>query len=198
MSAREALRAHNISYFVHAEQDSFRGKVLDVGCGAKPYKRMFPQLAWTGLDIRPVGEVEADFHDIPLDDDSFDTVLCTDALQFAKDPARVFSEMARVLRPGGLLLAVAPGTDVDDSTAIWGFRIQGLTMLASEAGLAVERVARVDFPNGGQISGAMHDYNEIDKGTYTIGPEALGWARKMDELMPTMVGVVASNPAVGG
>jgi hypothetical protein len=34
--------------------------VLDVGCGAQPYRPMFPACEWTGLDARPVGDIEAD------------------------------------------------------------------------------------------------------------------------------------------
>ncbi|TKJ28262.1 MAG: hypothetical protein CEE40_11855 [Chloroflexi bacterium B3_Chlor] len=38
-------------------------------------------------------------------DNSFDAVSCVEALEFMSDPHTVLSEMARVLRPGGTLLA---------------------------------------------------------------------------------------------
>jgi ArsR family transcriptional regulator len=47
-----------------------------------------------------------DMHDLPLDDASVDTVLMMHALTYTRRPERVFSECARVLRPGGRLLAV--------------------------------------------------------------------------------------------
>jgi len=47
-----------------------------------------------------------DMHELPVADESFDTVLLMHALTYTSDPASVFSEVARVLRPGGQLLAV--------------------------------------------------------------------------------------------
>ena len=47
-----------------------------------------------------------DMHDLPVEDSSFDTVLLMHALTYTENPAQVFTEAARVLRPGGKLLAV--------------------------------------------------------------------------------------------
>lgn len=47
-----------------------------------------------------------DMHSLPVADASFDTVLLMHALTYTSEPGRVFSEAARVLRPGGKLLAV--------------------------------------------------------------------------------------------
>lgn len=46
-----------------------------------------------------------DMHDLPVEDASFDTVLLMHALTYTSEPARVFDEVERVLRPGGQLLA---------------------------------------------------------------------------------------------
>ncbi len=47
----------------------------------------------------------ADAMDLPYADDSFDAVLIANALHLVPDPGRALSEIARVLRPGGLLIA---------------------------------------------------------------------------------------------
>lgn len=47
-----------------------------------------------------------DMHALPMEDARFDTVLLMHALTYTREPARVFGEVARVLRPGGKLLAV--------------------------------------------------------------------------------------------
>ncbi|NND44574.1 MAG: metalloregulator ArsR/SmtB family transcription factor [Xanthomonadales bacterium] len=47
-----------------------------------------------------------DMHDMPIADDSIDTALLMHALTYTQRPEKVFSELARVLRPGGKLLAV--------------------------------------------------------------------------------------------
>ncbi len=47
-----------------------------------------------------------DMHELPTPDAAFDTMLLMHALTYTRRPAQVFSEAARVLKPGGRLLAV--------------------------------------------------------------------------------------------
>lgn len=41
---------------------------------------------------------------LPFDDNTFDVITCLEALEFMQHPREVISELARVLRPGGVLL----------------------------------------------------------------------------------------------
>jgi ubiquinone/menaquinone biosynthesis C-methylase UbiE len=45
-----------------------------------------------------------DAHTLPFPDETFDAISCLEALEFMSRPQRVLDEMARVLRPGGVLL----------------------------------------------------------------------------------------------
>ncbi|EGV20657.1 Methyltransferase type 11 [Thiocapsa marina 5811] len=56
------------------------------------------------LDEGRVGVGES----IPYPDGSFDLVFADNVLEHLPDPARVFAEVARVLRPGGVLLGKTP------------------------------------------------------------------------------------------
>ena len=47
----------------------------------------------------------ADAMELPYADDSFDAVIIANALHIVPDPGKVLSEIERVLRPGGLLIA---------------------------------------------------------------------------------------------
>ena len=47
----------------------------------------------------------ADAMALPYEDNSFDAVLIANALHIVPDPKKVLSEIDRVLRPGGLLIA---------------------------------------------------------------------------------------------
>ncbi|TRY17866.1 class I SAM-dependent methyltransferase [Tessaracoccus rhinocerotis] len=55
----------------------------------------------TGLEVRLQ---VADATELPFEDDSFDTVVCTLSLCCISDHDRALAEAARVLRPGGRLL----------------------------------------------------------------------------------------------
>lgn len=90
-------------------------RVLDVGCGAKPYFPFFSDAEeYVGVDIE--GNPGADLHGtaerLPVDDGSFDIVLCTQVLEHVDDPALAVRELHRVTAPGGRVLASTHGVMV--------------------------------------------------------------------------------------
>jgi len=92
--------------------------VLDIGCGAKPYQRFFPGAArYCGIDLpaqRSANKLEkradvyADLRRLPIAEETFDVVLCTQVLEHIADPERVLREAQRILRPGGLVVLTVP------------------------------------------------------------------------------------------
>lgn len=90
-----------------------RGKLLDVGCGRKPYKDTYfsGATSYIGVDYLTENsqpDIVASALDLPLDDQSFDTVVSTEVLEHVPDPLRALREMHRVLRPGGNLILSTP------------------------------------------------------------------------------------------
>jgi SAM-dependent methyltransferase len=88
-------------------------RVLDIGCGAKPYLPWIAPFAqeYVGIDAAPgpyVDEV-VQGEELPFDDASFDLILCTQVLEHVEDPVAVLSEIHRVLRPGGAALISTHG-----------------------------------------------------------------------------------------
>ena len=67
-------------------------------------------LVQAGIRARDIGRdidlKEADAHDLPFTDSSFDTVVSTYAMCSVRDEQQVIAEMKRVLRPGGRLILV--------------------------------------------------------------------------------------------
>jgi ubiquinone/menaquinone biosynthesis C-methylase UbiE len=51
---------------------------------------------------------QADAMALPFHDGSFDAVVCVSTLEFVPDPGQVLTEAYRVIRPGGVVLAVSP------------------------------------------------------------------------------------------
>lgn len=93
------------------------GRLLDIGCGVKPYRALFPSVTrYIGIE-RPgtlsksgVVDVWADALALPFADGSFDSVLCSEVLEHVPEPGRLFAEAARVLTPGGTLILSTPQT----------------------------------------------------------------------------------------
>ena len=96
------------------------GRFLDVGCGMKPYETLFTDFAtaYIGID-HPVtqkgsygsltrADIFSESATFPLDNSSFDTVVCTQVLEHVSDPFNKISEIARVLKPGGTAVISVP------------------------------------------------------------------------------------------
>jgi len=92
-----------------------RGRVLDVGCGYKPYQDLFSCSEYVGLELdTPLnrannrGDVFYDGGVFPFEDRSFDTIIASEVLEHVFAPGVFLSEIHRVLRDGGGLLLTVP------------------------------------------------------------------------------------------
>lgn len=88
-----------------------KGKVLDVGCGSKPYQLLFSGTQYIGLELK--GSIrDADYYydgiTFPFEDGEFDTVFSSEVLEHVFRPEQFISEIHRVLKKGGLLLLTVP------------------------------------------------------------------------------------------
>ncbi len=101
--------------------------ILDLGCGTGFVKDHFYDKGGLGnifsLDLsedmlrqNPASEnICADFESLPFQDESFDLCVSSYAFQWAKDFETLFSELNRVLKPGGMAFfsVPAPGTFIE-------------------------------------------------------------------------------------
>jgi len=85
-------------------------RVLDAGAGSGQYRALFAHCDYHALDIGGHANLdyEADITSIPVPDQSFDVVLCTEVLEHVPEPIAAVRELARVLKPGGRLFLTAP------------------------------------------------------------------------------------------
>lgn len=94
------------------------GTLLEVGCGAQPYRHLVPAACrYTGLD----GE-EAEVHfnyrlpdtvyyqgdTFPFEDGSFDSLFHTEVLEHVYHGGQFLAECRRVLKPSGLMFFTVP------------------------------------------------------------------------------------------
>jgi hypothetical protein len=116
-----------------------RPRLLDVGCGLKPYAPFFAEAVaeYVGVDVaNPAAELEGTVEAIPVPDGSFDIVLCTQTLEHAENPALAVRELRRVVGPGGRVLASTHGVQVyhPNPDDYWRWTHAGLARLFAENG----------------------------------------------------------------
>jgi SAM-dependent methyltransferase len=129
-----------------------RGRLLDVGCGDKPYEAWFHDYVDTYIGIEHVATFSATAAGqrsradvvygggtLPFRDGAFDTVLNVQVLEHTPRPGALVAEMARVLAPDGLLILTAPFQFRlhEQPHDYFRYSPHGLAELCAEAGLEI-------------------------------------------------------------
>jgi SAM-dependent methyltransferase len=132
-----------------------RGRLLDVGCGDKPYEHLFlpyvreyigvehqPTFHVTSAAARDRADVHYDGDRLPFPDASFDTVLSVQVLEHTPRPDVLLAEMARVLAPDGVLILSAPFSFRlhEEPHDYYRFTPHGLRDLCERAGLVIDEM----------------------------------------------------------
>lgn len=121
-----------------------KAMILDAGAGEGVYKRKFSHCQYKAIDLA-VGDTGWDYshldfvgvlHDMPIDDNVFDAVLCTQVLEHLEWPRESVKEMHRVLKPGGKLYMTVPMAQNEHQTPYDFFRYTsyGLQSICKGAG----------------------------------------------------------------
>ncbi|MFN5698256.1 MAG: class I SAM-dependent methyltransferase, partial [Cyanobacteriota bacterium] len=113
-----------IKEFIGAERERV---ILDLACGTGRLGNLISKENQViGVDISEVAVAMArrkngnhphfcfeqmDAHELRFQDQSFDIILFIDAIEHVLDVGRVFTEMSRVLKPGGLMMATVANRD---------------------------------------------------------------------------------------
>jgi ubiquinone/menaquinone biosynthesis C-methylase UbiE len=157
-----------------------RQKVVDVGCGAGDFTRFLARLSdgkakVLGIDSNPksipaaISDTEkaglskvvsykvGDVFKIPLEDDYADLTACRTLLMHLTDPLSAVKEMARITKPGGLVVAVEGGKmssfyDPDDE------RYANLANRGYEAWVkGIKKLEGKEFKIGEKLPGIFRD-----------------------------------------
>lgn len=128
------------------------GCVVDVGCGAQPYRGLLPaDVRYIGIDT---ADAKAHFgYEMPdtkyfsgdawpLESGTADAILCTEALEHVATPATFLAEAARCLRGGGALYLTVPFAARWHFIPhdFWRYTPSGLSRLLSGAGFVDVRI----------------------------------------------------------
>ncbi len=133
----------------------FRGRLLDAGCGEKPYSLIYNDLVSESIGC----DVETCVHDqrnidvfssvdnLPFEADSFDTILCTNVLEHVAEMEKSYKELSRCLSKGGYLILVTPFLYPlhERPNDYYRYTIYGIKYQLKRGGLDTERI----IPLGG-------------------------------------------------
>jgi SAM-dependent methyltransferase len=101
---------------IRRQAPGLKGKLMDLGCGRKPYEDLFTVSEYIGIDIEQTGHDHARskidvFYDgktIPFAENHFDAVFFGEVLEHVFNPDELLPEIHRVLCPGGRMLLTVP------------------------------------------------------------------------------------------
>ena len=108
--ARRGLYKHirSIASFI-------KGKTLDVGCGSKPYEKLYQSTEYIGLEMDTEEnrqKKKADFFydgsTFPFRNEEFESVVANQVFEHVFNPDRFLSEVNRILKLNGYLLLTVP------------------------------------------------------------------------------------------
>ncbi len=129
-----------------------QGRLMDFGCGSKPYRTLFDVTEYVGVDFSNEGHPHEGepidyFYDgksLPFPDASFDSVLTTEVLEHIFNPDEALREIARVLRPGGRMLLTCPFSwEMHEEPYDYArYTLHALRSLLEKAGFEVEAEER--------------------------------------------------------
>lgn len=89
-------------------------RVADVGCGKQPWRQLVADLGgtYTGIDITQNSEnsvdIVAPIDAVPIPDEAFDVILCTEVLEHVPEIWAAFRELARLTAPRGVVIVTTP------------------------------------------------------------------------------------------
>jgi SAM-dependent methyltransferase len=122
--AGKLVHSEHIARYWWASQVTAGVDVLDAGCGTgygtailagtTPAKLLAVDLDQDAVErtrtsVGDAAEVSrADLRELPLDDDTVDVVVCFEVIEHLEHRDEALRELARVLRPGGVLLISSP------------------------------------------------------------------------------------------
>ena len=92
------------------------GRLIDIGCGIKPYKDMLAPFVTEHVGVDHEGtkhknstiDIYSSAYEIPVKDGSFDSCICTSVLEHLEDPINALNECNRVLKKRGLAVYSVP------------------------------------------------------------------------------------------
>lgn len=105
---KPTLRAVYNDIYMRMLAKTAPGPVLEIGGGSGNFKSIRPDTVSSDIVAAPWLDLVCDAQRLPFADNSFANVVMIDVLHHIENPVRALSEIKRVLRPNGRLIACEP------------------------------------------------------------------------------------------
>jgi len=102
--------------------------IIDISAGNRPYKHLFEHCNYKSHEFEGNKDIldtfrgemtkekewkhdyYGDITELPIEDESFDYVLCTEVLEHVPEPLKAMKELTRICKKGGKIIITAPFT----------------------------------------------------------------------------------------
>jgi SAM-dependent methyltransferase len=106
----------NLYRSIARQSGELSGRLMDFGCGLKPYESLFQVTEYIGVDFTGEGEtyhqekvdVFYDGKTLPFPDNHFDSIFSSEVFEHIFNLPEIMAELRRVLKPGGKILVTCP------------------------------------------------------------------------------------------
>ena len=143
------LATYPIIDFIDKHSNICRGKLVDIGCGSKPYIKYFRYINdYIGVDInKGEADIVANAESLPIKSNSIDIVLCNQLIEHVPEPDKIIGEIHRILKEGGILILTAPqmGRLHGEPNDYYRYTKWGLKYLLKKNNMKIELIE----PHGG-------------------------------------------------
>lgn len=142
-----------------------RGAFVDLGCGSSPFWEVVNPLVsrYYGVDLWPRSDKVSFVADVQnldmIADNRFDSAICIEVLEHLPEPAKAVNGIARILKPGGVVVLSVPHLSRLHEVPHDYFRFTeyGLRFLFEQAGMEVVQIQ----PKGGLLIFLAHQISTI-------------------------------------
>lgn len=134
--------------FIADKSTLLKGRVLDFGCGEKPYEQIIHCDEYVGVDVKISGHSEerhgkVDYYyencKLPFDDMSFDNVISTQVFEHIYEIDDILDEVYRVMQINGYIVISVPLCNPEHEIPFDFFRYTtyGITKKLEEHGFTI-------------------------------------------------------------
>lgn len=101
---------------IKSQSMQLSGKMMDFGCGSKPYRELFNVSEYIGVDFENPGhshrneqiDVFYNGQTLPFADQTFDSVFCSEVFEHIFNLEEILHEIKRVMKSNGMILVTCP------------------------------------------------------------------------------------------